>query len=112
VESLTEWEGEFDVPSRRWPGPCGCPASGPGSARQLLEARIDKEAMLDQVVGERCRAKYSEAVYDRGRPPARQPEIRSQEGVRRGPRIHRRVDVRPEIELPTGRAEITFDRSR
>jgi len=99
---FTEWEGEFD----RCPqgdGQVGADARLPArkSARQVLEARIDKEAMLDQVVGEAVPSKYSEAVTTADVRPLGQPDIEITKKVYgEDLEFTAEVDVRPEIELP------------
>jgi trigger factor len=68
---------------------------------KLLEARIDKEAMLDQVVGEAVPSKYSEAVTTADVRPLGQPEIEITKKVYgEDLEFTAEVDVRPEIELP------------
>src|SRR5439155_8862696 len=60
---FTEWEGEFDRALKEMAKQVRMPGFRPGKVPvKLLEARIDKEAMHDQVVGEAVPNKLSEAV--------------------------------------------------
>ncbi len=99
---FTEWEGEFDRALKEMAKSIRMPGFRPGKVPvKLLEARIDKEAMLDQVVGEAVPTKYSEAVTTADVRPLGQPEIEITKKVYgEDLEFTAEVDVRPEIELP------------
>jgi trigger factor len=99
---FTEWEGEFDRALKEMARTVRMPGFRPGKVPvKLLEARIDKEAMLDQVVGEAVPSKYSEAVTTADVRPLGQPEIEITKKVYgEDLEFTAEVDVRPEIELP------------
>ena len=109
---FTEWEGEFDRALKEMAKSIRMPGFRPGKVPvKLLEARIDKEAMLDQVVGEAVPSKYSEAVTTADVRPLGQPEIEITKKVYgEDLEFTAEVDVRPEIELPDLAAlKITVD---
>ena len=99
---FAEWEGEFDRALKEMAKQVRMPGFRPGKVPvKLLEARIDKEAMLDQVVGEAVPTKYSEAVTTSDVRPLGQPEIEITKKVYgEDLEFTAEVDVRPEIELP------------
>jgi trigger factor len=99
---FTEWEGEFDRALKEMAKQIRMPGFRPGKVPvKLLEARIDKEAMLDQVVGDAVPGKYSEAVTTADVKPLGQPEIEITKKVYgEDLEFTAEVDVRPEIELP------------
>jgi trigger factor len=99
---FTEWEGEFDRALKEMAKSVRMPGFRPGKVPvKLLEARIDKEAMLDQVVGEAVPTKYSEAVTTADVRPLGQPEIEITKKVYgEDLEFTAEVDVRPEIDLP------------
>ncbi len=99
---FTEWEGEFDRALKEMAKSVRMPGFRPGKVPvKLLEARIDKEAMLDQVVGEAVPSKYSEAVTTADVRPLGQPEIEITKKVYgEDLEFTAEVDIRPEIELP------------
>jgi trigger factor len=88
------------------------PGFRPGKApAKLLEARVGKEAILDQVVNEALPSRYGQAVTDSDVRPLGQPEIEvtkkeyGQELV-----FTAEVDVRPDFTLPDLSAlKITVD---
>jgi trigger factor len=109
---FTEWEGEFDRALKEMAKSIRMPGFRPGKVPvKLLEARIDKEAMVDQVVGEAVPTKYSEAVTTADVRPLGQPEIEITKKVYgEDLEFTAEVDVRPEIELPDLEAlKITVD---
>ncbi|MGV0799001.1 trigger factor family protein, partial [Mycolicibacterium elephantis] len=60
---FTELEPEFDRAFQQLAKQVRLPGFRPGKApRKLLEARVGREAMLDQVVSEALPGRYSEAV--------------------------------------------------
>ena len=99
---FAEWEGDFDAALKQMAKQVRLPGFRPGKVPvKLLEARIDKEAMLDQVVGEAVPSKYSEAVTTADVRPLGQPEIEITKKVYgEDLEFTAEVDVRPEIELP------------
>ena len=113
---FTELQPDFDRPSRRWPSRCGCPASVPARCPvKLLEARIDKQAMLEQVVSDAVPSRYSEAVTTSDVQPLGQPEIEiTKKEYGEDLVFTAEVDVRPEIELPDldGAEDLRSTRSR
>jgi trigger factor len=99
---FAEWEGDFDAALKQMAKQVRLPGFRPGKVPvKLLEARIDKDAMLDQVVGEAVPSKYSEAVTTADVRPLGQPEIEITKKVYgEDLEFTAEVDVRPEIELP------------
>jgi trigger factor len=99
---FAEWEGDFDAALKQMAKQVRLPGFRPGKVPvKLLEARIDKEAMLDQVVGDAVPSKYSEAVTTADVRPLGQPEIEITKKVYgEDLEFTAEVDVRPEIELP------------
>ena len=68
---------------------------------KLLESRVDKQAMFDQVVGEVVPGRYSEAVTSAEVNPIGQPEIEvTKKEYGEDLTFTAEVDIRPEIELP------------
>jgi trigger factor len=68
---------------------------------KLLESRVDKQAMFDQVVGEVVPSRYSEAVTTAEVNPIGQPEIEvTKKEYGEDLTFTAEVDVRPEIALP------------
>jgi len=68
---------------------------------KLLESRVDKQAMFDQVVGEVVPGRYSEAVTSAEVNPIGQPEIEvTKKEYGEDLTFTAEVDVRPEIALP------------
>jgi trigger factor len=99
---FAEWEGDFVAALKQMAKQVRLPGFRPGKVPvKLLEARIDKDAMLDQVVGEAVPSKYSEAVTTADVRPLGQPEIEITKKVYgEDLEFTAEVDVRPEIELP------------
>ncbi len=99
---FTEWEGEFDRALKEMAKSVRMPGFRPGKVPvKLLEARIDREAMLDQVVGEAVPSKYTEAVTTADVRPLGQPDIEITKKVYgEDLEFTAEVDIRPEIELP------------
>jgi trigger factor len=109
---FTELEPEFDRAFKQLAQQVRLPGFRPGKApRKLLEARVGREAMLDQVVGEAVPGRYSEAVTTSAVQPLGQPEIEiTQKEYDKDLVFTAEVDVRPEIELPDlSTLEITVD---
>ena len=109
---FTELKPDFDRAYKELAKQVRLPGFRPGKApAKLLEARIGREAMLDQVVNEALPSRYGQAVTDSDVRPLGQPDIEvtkkeyGQELV-----FTAEVDVRPEISLPDLSAlKITVD---
>lgn len=99
---FTELQGDFDQAFKELAKTIRMPGFRPGKVPvKLLESRIDKQAMLDQVVGEAVPARYSEAVATSDVKPLGQPEIEVTNKEYGGDlTFTAEVDVRPEITLP------------
>jgi trigger factor len=99
---FTELEPDFDRAFKQLAKQVRLPGFRPGKApRKLLEARIGRGAVLEQVVNDALPGRYSEAVTSSDIRPLGQPEIEitkledNEELV-----FTAEVDIRPEIELP------------
>jgi trigger factor len=99
---FTELEPDFDRAFKELAKQIRLPGFRPGKApRKLLEARIGRGAVLEQVVNDALPGRYSEAVTSSEIKPLGQPEIEitkledNEELV-----FTAEVDIRPEIELP------------
>jgi trigger factor len=99
---FTELQPDFDRAYKELAKSVRLPGFRPGKApAKLLEARIGKEAMLDQVVGEAVPGRYTEAVTSSDVSPLGQPEIEiTNKEYGEDLVFTAEVDVRPEIELP------------
>jgi trigger factor len=99
---FTELQPDFDQAFKELARTIRMPGFRPGKVPvKLLESRIDKQAMLDQVVGEAVPARYSEAVASAEVQPLGQPEIEVTSKEYGGDlTFTAEVDVRPEITLP------------
>jgi trigger factor len=99
---FTELQPDFDRAYKELAKQVRLPGFRPGKApAKLLEARIGREAMLDQVVTDALPGRYGQAVSESDVRPLGQPDIEvtkkeyGQELV-----FTAEVDVRPEILLP------------
>jgi trigger factor len=99
---FTDLEPDFDRAFMQLAKRVRLPGFRPGKApRKLLEARIGRGAVLEQVVNDALPSRYSEAVTSSDIRPLGQPEIEitkledNEELV-----FTAEVDVRPEIVLP------------
>lgn len=109
---FTELEPDFDRAFKQLAGQIRLPGFRPGKApRKLLEARVGRGAVLEQVVNDALPARYSEAVTSAEIQPLGQPDIEvtkledNEELV-----FTAEVDIRPEIDLPDLSAlKITVD---
>lgn len=109
---FTELEPDFARAYKELAKRVRLPGFRPGKApAKLLEARIGREAMLDQVVNDVVPGRYGQAVTESDVRPLGQPEIEvtkkeyGQELV-----FTAEVDVRPEIALPDlGALKVTVD---
>lgn len=99
---FTELEPEFDRAFQQLAKQVRLPGFRPGKApRKLLEARVGREAMLDQVVSDAVPGRYSEAVTTTQVNPIGQPEIEiTKKEYGEDLVFTAEVDVRPDIELP------------
>ncbi|BBY82902.1 trigger factor [Mycolicibacterium pulveris] len=99
---FTELEPEFDRAFKQLAKQVRLPGFRPGKApRKLLEARVGREAMLDQVVSEALPGRYSEAVTSSEVSPLGQPDIEiTKKEYGEDLVFTAEVDVRPDIELP------------
>ncbi|CAN3129967.1 trigger factor [Mycobacterium sp. smrl_JER01] len=109
---FTELEPDIDRAFKQLAKQIRLPGFRPGKApRKLLEARVGRGAVLEQVVNDALPARYSEAITSESLQPIGQPEIEvtkledNEELV-----FTAEVDIRPEIELPElGDLKITVD---
>ena len=99
---FTELQPDFERAYKELAKQVRLPGFRPGKApAKLLEARIGREAMLDQVINEALPARYGQAVTESDVRPLGQPDIEvtkkeyGQELV-----FTAEVDVRPDITLP------------
>ncbi|MGV0874529.1 trigger factor [Mycolicibacterium sp. XJ879] len=99
---FTELEPEFDRAFKQLAKQVRLPGFRPGKApRKLLEARVGREAMLDQVVSDAVPGRYTEAVTTTQVNPIGQPEIEiTKKAYGEDLVFTAEVDVRPDIELP------------
>ena len=109
---FAELEPDIDKAFKQLAKQIRLPGFRPGKApRKLLEARVGRGAVLEQVVNDALPARYSEAITLESLQPIGQPEIEvtkledNEELV-----FTAEVDVRPEIDLPDLKAlKITVD---
>jgi trigger factor len=109
---FTELQPDFDRAYKQLAKQVRLPGFRPGKApAKLLEARIGREAMLDQVVSEALPGRYSEAVTSSDVRPLGQPEIEiTRKEYGEDLQFTAEVDIRPEINLPDlGALEISVD---
>ncbi|MBS4727205.1 trigger factor [Mycobacterium sp. SM1] len=99
---FTELEPDFERAYQELAKQVRLPGFRPGKApARLLEARIGRQAMLDQVVSDALPGRYSQAVTDTNIRPLGEPQIEvtkkeyGQELV-----FTAEVDVRPKVTLP------------
>ncbi|WP_186290592.1 trigger factor [Gordonia zhaorongruii] len=97
-----ELSGDFDRAYQSLAQQIRIPGFRPGKApAKLIEARVGRQAILEQVVNDALPAKYSEAVSEGDIKAISQPEIDVDELVYGEPvKFTAEVDVRPEISLP------------
>ncbi|ODR05627.1 trigger factor [Mycolicibacillus koreensis] len=99
---FTELEPDFTRTYQQLAKQVRLPGFRPGKApAKLLEARIGRGAVLEQVVNEALPARYSQAVAELELSPLGQPDIditKIEDGDELA--FTAEVDVRPEIELP------------
>ena len=99
---FTELQPDFDRAYKELAKQVRLPGFRPGKApAKLLEARIGREAMLDQVVGDAVPGRYSEAVTTSDVRPLGQPEIEiTKKEYGEDLVFTAEVDIRPELTLP------------
>jgi trigger factor len=99
---FTELQPDIDTAFKQMAKQIRMPGFRPGKVPvKLLEARVDKQAMFDQVIGDAVPARYSEAVTSSEVRPLGQPEIDiTSKEYGQDLTFTAEVDVRPEIELP------------
>ena len=100
---FAELEPDFDKAYKSLAGQVNIPGFRPGKApAKLLEARIGRPAVLEQVVNDMIPGRYSEAVDEHELKVLAQPEIEVTK-IEDGDVVEftAEVDVRPEITLPT-----------
>lgn len=97
-----ELQPDFDRAFKSLAGQVRIPGFRPGKApRKILEARVGRGAVLDQVINEAIQSRYSEAVTANDVKVISQPEIdvtKLEDNVELV--FTAEVDVRPEITLP------------
>ncbi len=99
---FTELEPDFERAYKELAKQVRLPGFRPGKApARLLEARIGREAMLDQVVDEALRTRYGQAVVESEVHPIGQPDIEvTKKEYGQDLAFTAEVDVRPKIALP------------
>src|SRR3954453_8905967 len=99
---FTELQPDIDTAFKQMAKQVRMPGFRPGQVPvKLLEARVDKQEMFNQVIGEAVPARYSEAVTTSDVRPLGQPEIDiTNQEYGQDLTFTAEVDVRPEIELP------------
>ncbi len=99
---FTELQADFDRAYKQLAKQVRLPGFRPGKApAKLLEARVGRGAVLEQVVNDALPARYSEAVTTSELTPLGQPDIEVTR-ITDGEELvfTAEVDVRPDIELP------------
>src|SRR4051794_21882243 len=99
---FTELQPDIDTAFKQMAKQVRMPGFRPGKVPvKLLEARVDKQEMFNQVIGEAVPARYSEAVTTSDVRPLGQPEIEiTNKEYGEDLTFTAEVDIRPEIELP------------
>jgi trigger factor len=109
---FAELQPDFDKAYKELAKQVRLPGFRPGKApAKLLEARVGREAMLDQVINEALPSRYGQAVTESDVKPLGQPEIEvTKKEYGEDVVFTAEVDVRPEITLPDLSAlKITVD---
>ncbi|WP_292989898.1 trigger factor [Mycobacterium sp.] len=109
---FNELKPDFDRAYKELAKQVRLPGFRPGKApAKLLEARVGKEAILDQVVNEALPSRYGQAVTESEVRPLGQPEIEVTKKVYGDDLVFTaEVDVRPDFSLPDLSAlKITVD---
>ena len=99
---FTELEPDFDRAFKQLAKQVRLPGFRPGKApRKLLEARIGRGAVLEQVVNDALPSRYSEAVTTSEMRPLGQPDIEITKLEDDDELVFTaEVDIRPEINIP------------
>ena len=99
---FTELQPDIDTAFKQMAKQIRMPGFRPGKVPvKLLEARVDKQAMFDQVIGDAVPGRYTEAVTNSDVRPLGQPEIEiTNKEYGQDLTFTAEVDIRPEIELP------------
>lgn len=99
---FTELEPDFQRAYKELAKQIRLPGFRPGKApARLLEARVGREAMLDQVVNEALPARYGQAVAESEVHPLGQPDIEvTKKEYGQELAFTAEVDVRPKLSLP------------
>jgi trigger factor len=99
---FTELKPDFDRAYKELAKQIRLPGFRPGKApAKLLEARVGREALLDQVINEALPSRYGQAVTESDVKPLGQPEIEVTKKEYGGELVFTaEVDVRPEFTLP------------
>ena len=109
---FTELQPDFDRTYKELAKQVRLPGFRPGKApAKLLEARVGREAILDQVINDALPSRYGQAVTETDVRPLGQPDIQvTKKEYGEGVVFTAEVDVRPEFTLPDLSAlEITVD---
>ena len=109
---FAELQPDFDRAYKELAKTVRLPGFRPGKApARLLEARVGREAMLEQVINEALPGRYGQAVTETDVRPLGQPDIEvTQKEYGQELVFTAEVDVRPEITLPDLSAlKITVD---
>jgi trigger factor len=114
---FTELQPDIDTAFKQMAKQVRMPGFRPGKVPvKLLEARVDKQEMFNQVIGEAVPARYSEAVTTSDVRPLGQPEITDLTvPLADGDDLTftAEVDTRPEIDLPDfSDIELTVDEAK
>jgi trigger factor len=99
---FTELQPDFDHAYQQLAQQVRLPGFRPGKVpAKLLEARVGRDTMLDQVVNDALPGRYSQAVTDSDLRPLGQPEIQvTKKQYGQDLAFTAEVDVRPEMTLP------------
>ena len=109
---FAELQPDFDRAYKELAKTVRLPGFRPGKApARLLEARVGREAMLEQVINEALPSRYGQAVTETDVRPLGQPDIEvTQKEYGQELVFTAEVDIRPEITLPDLSAlKITVD---
>ena len=109
---FAELQPDFDRAYKELAKTVRLPGFRPGKApAKLLEARVGREAMLEQVINEALPSRYGQAVTETDVRPLGQPDIEvTQKEYGQELVFTAEVDIRPEITLPDLSAlKITVD---
>jgi trigger factor len=99
---FTELQPDIDTAFKQMAKQIRMPGFRPGKVPvKLLEARVDKQAMFDQVIGDAVPGRYTEAVTSSEVSPLGQPEIEiTNKEYGQDLTFTAEVDIRPEIDIP------------